>query len=220
MSSSERTFGVSEPSEFTRILGAIADTFRRAGLRWYVFGAQAVIVYGRPRLTADLDITVLADLDHVPHLVESLAPAGLVLQPIATDDFVRRTRVLPFVHESTGIPVDIVLAGPGLEQEFAANAREIDLGGVSVPVISPEDLIVTKILVGRPKDLDDVDGILRAQPRSMDLQRSRRFLAMLEEALTRDDLLLRLDEAVSRAAVTNSFPTGDAGHRPDASVPG
>lgn len=32
--------------------------------------------------------------------------------------FVERTRVLPMVHRGTAIPVDMVLAGPGLEELF------------------------------------------------------------------------------------------------------
>jgi hypothetical protein len=164
-----------------------------------VFGAQAVLAYGRPRLTADLDISVGAELGQVPELVSRLEAAGLRLQPQATNDFVRRTRVLPFVHEATGMPVDIVLAGSGLEAEFMRAARELVLAGVTVPVISPEDLIVTKILAGRPKDLDDVDGILREQLPTLDLDRCRRFLWMLEEALSRDDLLPEFDAGVVRA---------------------
>jgi hypothetical protein len=187
---------VSETSALASVLAAVAAVLRTKGLRWYVFGAQAVLAYGRPRLTADLDITVSVAIEQVPDLVSSLAAAGLRLQPQATDDFVRRTHVLPFVHEATGIPVDIVLAGPGLEEEFLANARELDLAGVTVPVISPEDLVVTKILAGRPKDLDDIAGILREQLPTLDLDRCRRLLSMLQEALSRDDLLPELDEAL------------------------
>ena len=194
----EKASGVSATSDLARVLAAVADGLRGSGLGWYVFGAQAVVAYGQPRLTADLDVTVAADLEHVPELVSRLQVTGLRLQPTATDDFVRRTRVLPFVHEATGIPVDIVLAGPGLEQEFVAHARMLDLGGVTVPVISPEDLIVTKILAGRPKDLEDVVGILREQLPTLDLDRSRRFLSLLQEALARDDLLPELDGALGR----------------------
>lgn len=196
---------MSETPALARVLAAVADALRSGGLKWYVFGAQAVLAYGRPRLTADLDITVAAELDQVPDLVSRLDAAGLRLRPQATGDFVRRTRVLPFVHEATGIPVDVVLAGPGLEAEFIRGARELALAGVTVPVIRPEDLIVTKILAGRPKDRDDVDGILRQQLPALDLDRCRRFLSMLEEALARNDLLAELDEALAR---TRSRPIG------------
>ena len=32
--------------------------FRDLGVRWYIFGAQAVIAAGAPRLTEDVDVTV------------------------------------------------------------------------------------------------------------------------------------------------------------------
>ena len=188
---------MSAPPDVARALAAVAAGMRRSGKRWYVFGAQAVVAYGEPRLTADLDITAAATPDQIPELVAALVEAGLQLRVQSTDDFVRRTGVLPFVHRETGLPVDVVLAGPGLEEEFLAAARDIDLGGVTVPVIGPEDLIVTKILAGRPKDLGDVRGVLREQLPDLDLERCRRFLGLLEEALARADLLAQLDRLLA-----------------------
>ncbi len=57
-----------------------------------------------------------------------------------------------------------------------------------MPVISAEDLIVTKILAGRSKDLDDVRGIIAAKT-DLDLDAVRVTLSMLEEALGVSDLL-------------------------------
>jgi hypothetical protein len=181
-----------------KVLRAVAAALGRSGLRWYVFGAQAVLAYGLPRLTADLDITVAAQPGQVPNLVSSMEAAGLDLRVAGSEDFVRRTRVLPLIHRESGLPVDVVLAGPGLEEEFFAASREIDIAGVAVPVISPEDLLVTKILAGRPKDLDDVHGILRRHLATLDLDRCRRFLSLLEQALGRSDLLSELERALSR----------------------
>ncbi len=56
-------------------------------------------------------------------------------------DFVQRTRVLPFVHVATAMPLDVVLAGSGVEEEFLDRARATNLGSVTVPLIDPEDLI-------------------------------------------------------------------------------
>lgn len=41
---------------------------------------------------------------------------------VSDPDFVARTRVMPFVHGPTGLPLDIVLAGPGLEDGFLERA--------------------------------------------------------------------------------------------------
>ena len=40
--------------------------------------------------------------------------AGFALR-LDDPDFVRRTRVMPFVHVATAMPLDVVLAGSGLE---------------------------------------------------------------------------------------------------------
>jgi len=89
-----------------------------------------------------------------------------------------------------------VVAGPGLEVEFLEHRRTVDVGGIGVPVISPEDLVVTKVLAGRPKDLEDVRGVLREQAGRIDLERSRHFLRLLEEALGRSDLVSVLERLV------------------------
>ncbi len=55
-------------------------------------------------------------------------------------------------------------------------------------VISPEDLIVTKILAGREKDIEDVRSVLRERISSLALALIRATLALLEEALGQSDL--------------------------------
>ncbi len=40
------------------VLQAVSAAFRERGIRWYVFGAQAVLAHGLPRLTSDIDITL------------------------------------------------------------------------------------------------------------------------------------------------------------------
>ena len=41
----------------SELLRALAPVLARWG-RWYVFGAQAVTIYGVPRLSADVDVTL------------------------------------------------------------------------------------------------------------------------------------------------------------------
>ncbi len=170
-------------------LAALAEVLRARGTRWYLFGAQAVIIWGAPRMSADVDITVEIEPEEADGFVTLMEEAGFRLR-IRDDvaDFVARTRVLPFLHLKTEIPLDVVLAGPGLEELFLDRAREVEVAGTKMPVISPEDLIVTKILAGRPKDIEDVRGILRERKSSLNLDLIRETLALLDQALDRSDL--------------------------------
>jgi hypothetical protein len=171
------------------LLAALSTALSELRATWYLFGAQAAIVWGRPRLTADIDVTVRLEPEDPERLVRTLAARGFSLRVGDADDFIHRTRVFPFLHVASGMPLDIVLAGPGLEDLFLSRARPITMAGVVVPVISPEDLIATKILAGRPKDMEDVGGILRERLPDLDIELIRSTLGLLEDALAQSDLL-------------------------------
>lgn len=172
-------------------LTRLAAVLRALGLRWYVFGAQAVAVHGFPRATADLDVTVdLADVAP-ERLVRTLERAGFASR-FSDADFVRATRVMPIVHKKTGLPIDVVLAGPGLEQVFLDAAATYRIGRCTIPVISREHLIVTKLLAGRPKDLEDVRELIAIAGADLDFAHVEALLAELERALGQSDLRPRL----------------------------
>jgi hypothetical protein len=181
------------------LLAALAEALAGLGARWYLFGAQAALIWGRPRLTADVDVTVRLDPEDPDALVRTLERHGFRLRVNPADDFVRRTRVLPFVFAPNGLPVDVVLAGPGIEELFLSRAVPVRLGSVTVPVISPEDLIVTKILAGRPKDVEDVRGILFERLPQLDLAAIRSTLGLLEAALSQSDLQPAFEAELARA---------------------
>ena len=178
------------------LLAALAPVAERWG-RWCVFGAQAVVVYGVPRLSADVDVTLAMVPDAPEDFAFAMQEAGFSLR-VSDPDFVRRTRVMPFVHEATGMPLDVVLAGSGLEDEFLQRAVTTEISGTRVPVIELSDLIIAKVLAGRPKDVDDARALWQLHGREMDTQRIRQVLKLLEEALSQSDLVSAF-EALSRS---------------------
>lgn len=102
------------------LLAALAAVSRRRRRRWYVFGAQAAVAYGRPRLTADVDVTVEAS--DVPALIAELEAGGFRLRLPAAQARLTVAHVVPLVHVGTAMPLDLVIAGPGLEEQFLARA--------------------------------------------------------------------------------------------------
>ena len=165
---------------------------------WYVFGAQAALVHGAVRMTADVDVTVLLGEHPIEALIEGLEGQGFELRG-ANAAFIEDTRVLPLVHRATGINADVVLGGPGIEELFCSRARPAELGGTTVPVAAAEDVVAMKILSGRPKDRDDVIAIIAAQGRALKHRTVRETLELLEKALDRSDLVAELERAHSEA---------------------
>jgi len=192
------------PPPLAELLAELQRAFAGLGVRWFLFGAQAAILYGVARLSADVDITVDLGGKSSREVVDALGAAGFELRIADAAGFVDATRVLPFVHRASRIPVDVVLAGPGLEDQFFAGVQERVIGAARVPVVAAEDLVAMKVLAGRPRDVDDVAAILHAHRDDLDLHRIRTTLALLEAALDRRDLLSELDRLliVARRAGT------------------
>jgi hypothetical protein len=182
------------PSPFAEVLDSLQASFEALDASWYVFGAQAALVHGAVRMTADVDVTVFPGDHTTEALVQALEGHGFELR-VADADFVRDTRVLPLVHLATGINADVVLGGPGIEELFCSRAESADLGGITVPVATAEDVVAMKILSGRPKDRDDVVAIIAAQGPALNHNRVRETLELLEKALDRSDLVEELERA-------------------------
>lgn len=183
------------------LLAALAKVLRARKIRWYVFGAQAAVVYGSARMTMDVDVTVAVPPEGVRPLVDALLGAGFVSRTDDLEAFFARSRVVPLVHQRTRMPLDLVVARDSLEMVFLDRARSVDVGGLKVPMITPEDLVIAKLFAGRPRDLEDVRAVLGTMGEAMDLRHVRTILGQLDEAEDRADLLPTLDRLLSRPGI-------------------
>jgi hypothetical protein len=178
-------------SPIVETLRAISSALEGAGEGWYLFGAQAALLRGSRRLTADIDITILPGELSNTDLIERLTCNGFSLRVPDADDFVERTCVLPVVHDATSMPVDVVVGSAGLEQLFLQHSEAIVLDGVSVPVPLAEHLVVMKLLAGRPPDLEDATAMARV---GVDLDAVEALASTIAEGLGEDDILQALKE--------------------------
>jgi len=189
----------SSRSTLADVLADLGRAFAAIDARWYLFGAQAAILHGAARLSADVDVTVALGDRTVTDLIDALAAAGF--EPRVSDPagFAEKTRVLPMVHERSRMPADVILGGPGLEERFLTRAEMRAIDDVVVPVASAPDIVVMKILAGRPQDVNDALAVIRAQHERLDMARARGELAELERALDRRDLVSTFDRLHAQA---------------------
>lgn len=166
--------------ELRRPLIDLVRRLEAEGVPYMVVGGAANLIWGEARLTRDIDITIDYDPERLADLLATFAP---VFVPRCQDpaSFVRETRVLPLVY-TDGTPVDIVFAGIPYERTAIHRARPIRLGALWVRVATAEDLILHKVISRRPRDYEDIVGIIRRQGKSLD----RTYLDPLIQGLAAD----------------------------------
>ena len=177
---------MAESQSLETALVAVARLLDGLRIPYMVIGGYAVTIWGQPRFTADLDMTIQCSVpEHtlIERLLRSLT--SLVADPVR---FVQERRVLP-ARTSDGIAVDIVFAGLPYEVAAIERAVPVEVAGYSVRICTAEDLIVHKIISSRPRDREDILGIARRQGNRLDRSYLAPIVRELAAALDQPDIL-------------------------------
>lgn len=169
---------------FQALLAQLSKALDQHQIPYMVIGGQAVLVYGEPRFTRDIDITLGAGIDRledVLKLVDSIHWKVLTPTPA---EFVQRTMVLPCQDPSSGVRLDLVFSFSPYERQAMDRVRKIKILDQEVRFASPEDLIIHKMVAGRPRDLEDVRVVQIKNPQ-MDRVYIEKWLKDFEATLDR-----------------------------------
>jgi hypothetical protein len=162
-----------------------------------IIGGVAASFLGRPRLTQDIDALMLLDEAQWGKALDQAATFGIVPRIDAALEFAGRARVLLLRHTESGIDIDVSLGGLSFEQEAIGRSSIHDIAGIRVRLPSVEDLIIMKAVAHRPKDLQDIEGLLAANPQA-DLASVRQWVREFSNAMTMPDLLEDFEKIAAR----------------------
>jgi hypothetical protein len=148
-----------------------------------VVGALAVAVWGRPRATADIDVTVLGDAAQLEAVVAAAARSGFTTDErwLEWNPLLRGLQVRLTSHDAV---VDAMRPRDRHEETALDRRRAVDVEGRPLWVVAPDDLILMKLKVGRPHDFEDAMGVLTAQRATLDdayLEDWARRIGVLDE---------------------------------------
>lgn len=138
---------------------------RKASIPYMVIGGQAVLIYGEPRLTRDIDITLGIDVDGLAKINKIISILGLETLVQKRKEFVERNMVLPTIDQKSGIRVDFIFSFSPYEREAIERAKDIKLGNSYVRFAALEDVVIHKVIAGRARDLEDIKSILLKNPK-------------------------------------------------------
>lgn len=173
-----------------KALHAVVLELDAARIPYMVIGGIANLVWGVPRATFDIDVTVwvepAAEAAAVARLCQAFKP--LAKNPRA---FLEETRVLPL--DVGGTKVDLIFGELPFERQAIARAKAVDFAGHPVRICTPEDLIVHKVLAERPKDEEDLKGLARRLGGKLDRAYLDPLVRSLAAQLDRPDLWDRFE---------------------------
>ena len=165
--------------------------------KYSFIGGIALQRWGQPRLTNDIDITVITGFGNEHEYIDVLLSAFSGRLPDARE-FALENRVL-LLQSSDGIPIDIALGGIPLEEEIVRRASRYQyLPDVSLLTCSAEDLIVLKAFADRTRDWADIETILQRQENKLDWPYIERQLEPLLVIKDNQEIMTRLLELRGR----------------------
>lgn len=135
-------------------------------------GGIAVSAWAAPRATYDLDAVVQISEKKLPFFLSLCEKYGFAYDKKRP---VKHIQNLPFVTLRAGgknteiIYVDLFLARGKYFEGAVRRKKTINIFNASVPIISPEDLILYKLIAGRGRDVDDVYEILLTRKKNIDM---------------------------------------------------
>jgi predicted nucleotidyltransferase len=178
----------SHQEAFGATLTRTVEVLRASAVPFGLLGGVASAGYGRPRWTKDIDVFCRPeDADRVLDVLEA---AGFAVE---------RTNpswIYKAFHD--GVQIDVIFKAKGgiyFDERMESRVRWVELAGVEVPAIPPEDLVVIKAIVHdeeSPRHWHDALGVLANTELDWDylVERARlgpnRVLALLHYALSVD----------------------------------
>lgn len=168
-------------------------------LTYALGGALANAVWGVPRVTLDIDLNVWCADDELERTFAQLVSMGV--EGDVTSSVARARADGVAYMRWRGIRLDVFVPSVAFYEEALRTRVRIELPDLGTAwVLSAEALCVFKLLFFRPKDLIDIEKILRVRGSALDRSYVRQRIA--EMLGVDDERVAKWDQLVAASAPT------------------
>lgn len=147
------------------LLEKLTKLLKKYKIPYAVMGGIALQAWGRERATKDIDITISLSEIKETEFLQTLKRSGLKI--IKPSKRIENFKLIEahFTPPELGLPieVDFFIAQTEYQMQVLKRAVSINVLGRQIKLVSPEDLIISKLLSNRPLDRSDVQNIVSEQ---------------------------------------------------------
>lgn len=151
-----------------QLLAKVAKVLDELGIPYMVTGGMAVLIWGRPRFTADIDIVIelkAHDINTLASALMSISEFGYVDEG-AMREALNNHGEFNFIDGGSGVKVDFwVIGDDSFDVDRFKNRQIKEVLNQKVYFISPEDLILSKLrwykISPSSRHMEDVESVLK-----------------------------------------------------------
>lgn len=147
----------------------MVDLCERNQLDYAIMGGIAVRVHGIPRPTYDVDLEVAIRDDQLATFFNQAEKLGYEIASIYRTGWRDTVGSMPLVKMKTylaagqSVDVDIFLSETDFQHSVMSRRMAVEFEERSLWFVTPEDLLLFKLIANRPRDLGDVEDVLFVQ---------------------------------------------------------
>jgi len=181
-----------------KLIKNIAQHLDQRKIPYMIIGGQAVLIYGRPRLTRDIDITLGVDTDKVTSIEQVCKTLRLRILAENPQDFAKDTKVLPTEEPDSKVRVDFIFSFTPYEAQAIKKANQLLMDDYPVKFASCEDVIIHKMVAGRAIDEEDVKSILAKNRDTIDFVYINKWLSEFGKIAGHEGILARFNSLLKK----------------------
>jgi len=151
-------------------LWEIIDSLDAQRVDYVVMGGLAVRALAIPRPTNDVDLTILCSREKLSGLLSNWQSKSIQVPEIYLTGWLDRVADMPLVKLKTqispehSVDLDIFLCETEFQRSLISRRIQAEIDDQrSIWIVSPEDLVLLKLIANRPRDLIDVADVLFVQ---------------------------------------------------------
>jgi predicted nucleotidyltransferase len=141
-------------SDYKEMLQVLLDN----GVKFLLVGAYAMGAHGYPRATGDIDIWVEPSAENSERIYRAMIEFGAPLHEIDATTFAKPDIVFQIGVAPRRVDIITTISGVGFDDAYQQR-QTVAMEGLSIPILSLDDLIRNKRATGRDKDRLDADQL-------------------------------------------------------------
>lgn len=128
------------------LIKEVASRLENAGIKYMMTGSMAMAIYSTPRMTRDIDMVIQVSPDETGKIV-NLFRGDFYIDESAVREAIQHHGMFNMIHNESIIKFDFIVRK---NEEYRvlefSRRQQIDIDGMPVSVVAPEDLILSKLV--------------------------------------------------------------------------